>query len=104
MRQVLPVQPPEGGTAGEGGQIDYIYEPSAAVVLAQLLPRYIEMQIYEAILEVTYQHEVKPGFLLQPVFQYIAHPGGGQVDPNDPLQTHRIKDGVMVGVRTTITY
>jgi porin len=59
---------------------------------------------YEAILEVTYQHEVRPGFLLQPVFQYIAHPGGGQVDPNDPTQTHRIKDGVMVGVRTTITY
>jgi porin len=59
---------------------------------------------YEAILEVTYQHEVRPGFLLQPVFQYIAHPAGGAVDPNDPTQTHRIKDGVMVGVRTTITY
>jgi porin len=59
---------------------------------------------YEAILEVTYQHEVTPNFLLQPVFQYIAHPGGGVVDPNDPTQTHRIKDGVMVGVRTTITY
>ncbi len=59
---------------------------------------------YEAILEVTYQHEVRPGFLLQPVFQYVAHPAGGAVDPNDPTQTHRIKDGVMVGVRTTITY
>ena len=59
---------------------------------------------YEAILEITYQHEVKPGFLLQPVFQYIAHPGGGAPDPNDPTQTRRIKDGVMVGVRTTITY
>jgi porin len=59
---------------------------------------------YEAILEVTYQHEVKPGFQLQPVFQYIAHPGGGAVDPNDPTQTHRIKDGVMVGMRTIITY
>jgi len=59
---------------------------------------------YEAILEITYQHEVKPGFLLQPVFQYIAHPGGGAPDPYDPTQTRRIKDGVMVGVRTTITY
>ncbi|MCA1452441.1 carbohydrate porin [Bradyrhizobium sp. BRP22] len=59
---------------------------------------------YEAIFEVTYQHEVRPGFLLQPVFQYIAHPGGGAVDPYDPTQTRRIKDGVMVGVRTTITY
>ncbi|MGE9007530.1 carbohydrate porin [Leptospira interrogans] len=59
---------------------------------------------YEAILEVTYQHEVRPGFLLQPVVQYIAHPGGGAPDPNDATQTKRIKDGVMVGVRTTITY
>jgi len=59
---------------------------------------------YEAVLEITYQHEVKPGFLLQPVFQYIAHPGGGVVDPYDPTQTRRIKDGVMVGLRTTINY
>ena len=59
---------------------------------------------YEAILEITYQHEVRPGFLLQPVVQYVAHPGGGAPDPNDPTQTKRIKDGVMVGVRTTITY
>jgi porin len=59
---------------------------------------------FEAILEVTYQHEIRPGVLLQPVFQYVAHPGGGAVDPNDPTQTRRLKDGVMVGVRTTITY
>jgi porin len=59
---------------------------------------------YEAIFEVTYQHEISPGFLLQPVLQYIAHPGGGAVDPHDPAQTHRIKDSVMVGVRTTIAY
>lgn len=51
VRQVLPVQPPEDVAASEGRQIDYIYEPSAAVVLAQLLPRYIEMQIYEAVLQ-----------------------------------------------------
>ena len=29
----------------------YIFEPSPAVVLERLLPRFIEMQIYEAILE-----------------------------------------------------
>jgi len=59
---------------------------------------------YEAILEITYQAEIKPGFLVQPVFQYIAHPAGGAVDPNDPSQTRRIKDAVMLGVRSTITY
>jgi porin len=59
---------------------------------------------YEAIFEVTYQHELRPGISLQPVFQYIAHPGGGAVDPYDPTQTRRIKDAVMVGMRTTIAY
>ena len=59
---------------------------------------------FEAILEVTYAAQIAPNFVVQPVFQYIAHPAGGAVDPNDPTQTHRIKDAVMLGVRTTITY
>jgi porin len=59
---------------------------------------------FEAILEITYQAEIMPNFLVQPVFEYIAHPAGGAVDPNDPTQTRRIKDAVMIGVRTTITY
>jgi porin len=59
---------------------------------------------FEAILEITYQAEIMPNFLVQPAFEYIAHPAGGAVDPNDPTQTRRIKDAVMIGVRTTITY
>jgi porin len=59
---------------------------------------------FEAVLEITYGAQITPNFLFQPVFEYIAHPGGGAVDPNDPTQTHRIKDAVMLGVRTTITY
>ena len=31
--------------------IDYIYEPNREEVLANLLPRYIEMQVYAAVLE-----------------------------------------------------
>ena len=50
VRQLLPVQPPEEAQPA-GPQIDYIYEPSAREVLAELLPRYIEMQIYEAVLQ-----------------------------------------------------
>ncbi|MGL3215164.1 carbohydrate porin [Bradyrhizobium sp. BR 1433] len=59
---------------------------------------------YEAILEITYQHVVNPNFTMQPMFQYIAHPGGGAVDPNDPTQTHRIKDSVVFGMRTILSY
>ncbi len=51
VRQILPVETPEPSASHEGQQVDYIYEPSAKQVLAQLLPRYIEMQIYEAVLQ-----------------------------------------------------
>jgi len=51
VRQLLPVEAPETAERTGGTTIDYIYEPSAAAVLAQLLPRYIEMQIYEAVLQ-----------------------------------------------------
>ena len=48
VHQLLPVEPPaEAATRA----VDYIYEPGRAAVLAELLPRYVEMQIYEAILE-----------------------------------------------------
>jgi F-type H+-transporting ATPase subunit gamma len=48
MKQLLPVQPAEI----PGGQnVDYIYEPGAEAVLGGLLPRFVEMEIYHAILE-----------------------------------------------------
>ena len=31
--------------------VDYLYEPSAEEIFAQLLPRYVEVQIYRALLE-----------------------------------------------------
>ncbi|MFC2058033.1 ATP synthase F1 subunit gamma [Chloroflexota bacterium] len=48
LRELLPIEPAE---MERSENVEYIYEPSSAVVLAQLLPRYIEMQIYHAILE-----------------------------------------------------
>ena len=48
VRQLLPVEPPEEAATRA---VDYIYEPGRDEVLAELLPRYVEMQIYEAILE-----------------------------------------------------
>lgn len=35
----------------EGGRVDYIYEPDPFTVLSQLLPRYVEVEVYQAILE-----------------------------------------------------
>ena len=47
-RQLLPVEPAQDA---ETMSVDYLYEPGRAEVLAQLLPRYVEMEIYEAVLE-----------------------------------------------------
>ena len=48
VHQILPVEPAEIPAAQN---VDYIYEPGPAEVLGQLLPRFIEMQVYHAILE-----------------------------------------------------
>ena len=48
VMQILPVEPPP---AHEGGYSDYIFEPSPAAVLNDLLPRYVEVQLYQTILE-----------------------------------------------------
>ena len=50
VRQILPIEPQDVADVTEA-DVDYIYEPSAEGVLAELLPRYIEMTIYQAILE-----------------------------------------------------
>jgi F-type H+-transporting ATPase subunit gamma len=47
--QVLPVQPPASDEPV--AEVEYIFEPSPQAVLEELLPRYVEMQIYQAILE-----------------------------------------------------
>lgn len=53
VRQILPILPiqPEDEAEAEEIRREYIFEPSPAVVFQRLLPRYIEMQIYAAILE-----------------------------------------------------
>lgn len=50
VKQILPIEPQdiEDRTVED---VDYIYEPSSEEVFAQLLPRYIEMTVYSAILE-----------------------------------------------------
>lgn len=50
VTQLLPVVPP--AEAEETGPApEYIYEPSAEAILAELLPRYVETLIYQPLLE-----------------------------------------------------
>jgi F-type H+-transporting ATPase subunit gamma len=48
LQQLLPVEPAK---REHGGEIDYIYEPARKSVLAELLPRFVEMEVYHALLE-----------------------------------------------------
>ena len=58
--QLLPIARTDVGAAADPGfapggdalaQIDYLYEPSAQEIFNQLLPRYVEVQVYRALLE-----------------------------------------------------
>lgn len=48
LQELLPATPPEDE---EVKAVDYIYEPDAADVLDSLMPRYVEIQVYRAVLE-----------------------------------------------------
>ncbi len=48
VMELLPVTPPEDAAVKA---VDYIYEPDAGAVLETLLPRFVEIQVYRAVLE-----------------------------------------------------
>jgi len=52
IAKLLPIEAPESedGANDEAGE-DYIYEPAAAALLDTLLPKSVEMQVYQAMLE-----------------------------------------------------
>jgi F-type H+-transporting ATPase subunit gamma len=51
--QMLPIVSADvdGGAVTVENQIDYLYEPSPQEIFNQLLPRYVEVQVYRALLE-----------------------------------------------------
>ncbi len=48
--QLLPVQPPTE-QSDERQTVEYIYEPDAQSIYRELLPRYVDVQVYQAMLE-----------------------------------------------------
>ncbi|MCL0067482.1 ATP synthase F1 subunit gamma [Peptococcaceae bacterium] len=50
-QKLLPVEPPEQKQEKERVSATYTFEPSAEIVLSELLPKYIEISLYRAILE-----------------------------------------------------
>jgi F-type H+-transporting ATPase subunit gamma len=55
--QILPIEPIKAVEGERGPRADYIFEPNPEQILSSLLPRYVDTQIYQAILEsVASQH------------------------------------------------
>lgn len=52
VQQLLPLQPPEAekDALAQGGD-EYIFEPEPERFLASLLPRYLDVQVYQALVE-----------------------------------------------------
>jgi F-type H+-transporting ATPase subunit gamma len=50
IEKILPIEP-EAQTDGDGAQTEYIYEPDQWTILNQLLPLYINVEVYRALLE-----------------------------------------------------
>lgn len=51
VKQLLPLPKSEEDSQTMGHHWDYIYEPDAKELLDNLLERYIELQIYQAVVE-----------------------------------------------------
>jgi porin len=56
----------------------------------------------ETFFEAMYQIQVTPWWQIQPDVQYFINPGAGIANPNEPTQ--RIKNELVIGLRTNITF
>jgi porin len=56
----------------------------------------------ETFVEATYQVQATPWWQIQPDVQYIINPGAGIANPNQPTQ--KIKNELVIGLRTNITF
>ena len=49
--RLLPIEPPTVADEADDSQVDYLYEPDARTLLAELLPRHVETQVQRALLD-----------------------------------------------------
>ena len=49
FEQLLPIEPPEADPGAQDTATDYLYEPNAAGLLAELLPRYVETEVQRVL-------------------------------------------------------
>ena len=70
----------------------------------QMLGPMWPVRSFESLVTTVYQYEVKPGWTLQPNFQYIIHPGGGATNPLGSNPGKVSKDAAVFGLRTVLKF
>jgi porin len=50
------------------------------------------------------RRNLRPGWTLQPNFQYFVHPGGGATNPTGPNRGKLLKDAAVFGMRTVLKF
>ena len=70
------------------------------VDFAQLMGPSWPLRSFESLATAVCQYEVRPGWTLQPNFQYFVHPGGGATSPTGPNRGKLLKDAAARGLKT----
>jgi porin len=88
----------DNDTAGIGvGWLKISGVASAADKAAGVPPR-----TAETVVELTYQAQLAPWWIVQPDFQYVFNPSGGVLNPNGSGQ--KVGSAAVLGLRTTVTF
>jgi porin len=54
----------------------------------------------EAVIELMYQAQLKPWWMLQPDLQYVINPGGGVLNADGSLR----RNALVIGVRSSLNF
>ncbi len=61
-------------------------------------------RISEMLFTASYQYEIRPGWSVQPNFQYIVRPGGGATNPLGLNPGQELKNAAVFGLRTVVKF
>jgi porin len=86
---VLTLGAAYGGISGDAAAADRAARPPLPV------------RDYEAVVELDYQAQIRPGWTLQPDLQYVMHPGGNIANP---AGRGAIPDALVLGLRTALAF
>jgi len=70
----------------------------------QLMGSNWPLRSFESLSTAVYQYEVRPGWTMQPNFQYFVHPGGGATDPLGVNPGKPLRNAAVFGLRTVLQF